>query len=147
MAAELGGAMTLVRLASTCGTFMGPPFSQVAQAARELDRQIQGLELRISALQKVLSEKELELSRLRKAVSALEAEKEAQVSSMEDLKQEHMQRMRELQLRKVRISPVVVSWGLGSGEHVPPIPCYNPPSLAEMLTLLIGHVLWVRSWV
>lgn len=69
---------------------------QVAPVASVLDEQTQGLELRISALQKMVSEKDLELLRLRETVSVLEAEKETWISAAKSLKQEHKRQMKSL---------------------------------------------------
>ncbi|KAL8180554.1 UNVERIFIED_CONTAM: hypothetical protein K2H54_027516 [Gekko kuhli] len=75
---------------------------EVARAAGELDRRTQQLELRISALQKILSEKELEMFRLHKAISALEAGKESWDSAVENLRQEHKRQVEKLQVEAMQ---------------------------------------------
>lgn len=75
--------------------------AQVTRAASELDRRTQQLKPRILALEKILSEKELEMFRLHKAVSALEAEKESWNSAMENLKQEHRHQVEKLRLEAI----------------------------------------------
>ncbi|XP_067406050.1 trichohyalin-like [Emydura macquarii macquarii] len=57
-------------------------------------------ELRLSALEKLLSEKELELVRLREAVCALTAEKEVQERAVENLRGEHSRQLEKLQQEK-----------------------------------------------
>ncbi|XP_044846288.1 trichohyalin-like [Mauremys mutica] len=57
-------------------------------------------ELRRSALEQILSEKELELVRLREVVCALTAEKEAQQRAMENLREEHARQLGKMQQEK-----------------------------------------------
>ncbi|XP_042700778.2 uncharacterized protein LOC101946607 isoform X1 [Chrysemys picta bellii] len=57
-------------------------------------------ELRRSALEKIVSEKELELVRLREVVCALTAEKEAQQRAMENLREEHDRQLGKMQQEK-----------------------------------------------
>ncbi|XP_054852660.1 trichohyalin-like [Eublepharis macularius] len=75
---------------------------EVVQAASELDRRTRELEQRVLALQKILSEKELELLRLHKTIFALEAEKERWDSAVESLKQEHKRQVEKLQVEAVQ---------------------------------------------
>ncbi|XP_053556469.1 A-kinase anchor protein 9-like [Bombina bombina] len=55
--------------------------------------------MRISSLEKIVSEKELDLLRLRDVISSLKAEKEAQALAVETLKEEQTKRLLELQLQ------------------------------------------------
>ncbi|CAM5160761.1 unnamed protein product [Eretmochelys imbricata] len=57
-------------------------------------------ELRLSALEKILSERELELVRLREVVCALMAEKEVQQRAMENLREEHDGQLGKMQQEK-----------------------------------------------
>ncbi|TFJ98035.1 interferon-induced guanylate-binding protein 1 [Platysternon megacephalum] len=57
-------------------------------------------ELRRSALEKIMSEKELELVRLREVVCALTAEKEAQQRAMENRREEHDRQLGKMQQEK-----------------------------------------------
>ncbi|XP_067911381.1 trichohyalin isoform X3 [Heterodontus francisci] len=65
------------------------PNSNNSNHVHELSSQLTERDLKVSALEKILSEKELEQLRLRETVVVLRAEKKAQLSAMETLRKEH----------------------------------------------------------
>ncbi|CAH2296014.1 Hypothetical predicted protein [Pelobates cultripes] len=67
------------------------------QQVTELSSQVREQNTRIASLEKILSEKELDLLRLRDVISSLKAEKEAQVFAAEALKEEQNKRVLDLQ--------------------------------------------------
>ncbi|XP_030439423.1 uncharacterized protein LOC115661220 isoform X3 [Gopherus evgoodei] len=92
---------------SPCRFVMVTQSSLFQKQAAALSGQIRDLrvqeteqELRLSALKKILSEKELELVRLREVICALTAEKEAQQHAMENLREEHDRQLGKMQQEK-----------------------------------------------
>ncbi|XP_030074036.1 uncharacterized protein LOC115479877 [Microcaecilia unicolor] len=76
------------------------PSATASERKEALDQQMQTVTAqgrKVSALEKILSEKELEVLRLREAVASLSREKEAQASALETLKQEHSRKLLQLQ--------------------------------------------------
>ncbi|XP_041078596.1 trichohyalin-like isoform X2 [Polyodon spathula] len=76
---------------------------QSSEASQALGRQVQEASVqllekdgKISALERILSEKELELLRLREGQAALQAEQEALVTTRETLTQEHQSQLQQL---------------------------------------------------
>ncbi|MGH0161525.1 UNVERIFIED_CONTAM: hypothetical protein FKN15_041416 [Acipenser sinensis] len=76
---------------------------QSSEASQALSRQVQEASVqllerdgKISALERILSEKELELLRLREGQAALQAEREALVTARETLTQEHQRQLQQL---------------------------------------------------
>ncbi|XP_069820048.1 golgin subfamily A member 6-like protein 25 isoform X4 [Dendropsophus ebraccatus] len=69
------------------------------QQISELSGQAKEQSTRIASLEKILSEKELELLKLRDIISSVRAEKEAEMVAAEVLKEEHSKRLEELQLQ------------------------------------------------
>ncbi|XP_040276149.1 trichohyalin-like isoform X2 [Bufo bufo] len=69
------------------------------QQIAELNTQVQEQGTRTASLEKILSEKELDLLKLRDVISSVKAEKEAQVLAAEVLKEEHKKRLLDLQLQ------------------------------------------------
>ncbi|XP_063310237.1 trichohyalin-like [Pelobates fuscus] len=67
------------------------------QQVTELSSQVREQNTRIASLEKILSEKELDLLRLRDVISSLKAEKEAHVFAAEALKEEQNKRVLDLQ--------------------------------------------------
>ncbi|XP_068102627.1 uncharacterized protein [Hyperolius riggenbachi] len=65
----------------------------------DLSAQVTEQSTRIASLEKILSEKELDLLRLRDVISSIKAEKEAQALATEVLKEEHNKRLTELQIQ------------------------------------------------
>ncbi|XP_074916197.1 uncharacterized protein LOC116835627 [Chelonoidis abingdonii] len=92
---------------SLCQFVMVTQSSLFQKQAAALSGQIRDLrvqeteqELRLSALKKILSEKELELVRLREVICVLTAEKEAQQRAMENLREEHDRQLGKMQQEK-----------------------------------------------
>ncbi|KAM9329617.1 uncharacterized protein PAF06_004562 [Gastrophryne carolinensis] len=69
------------------------------QQIADLGSQVREQVTRIASLEKILSEKELDLLKLRDAISSMKAEKETQVLATEALKEEHSKRLAELQFQ------------------------------------------------
>nr|XP_014340656.1 PREDICTED: A-kinase anchor protein 9-like isoform X1 [Latimeria chalumnae] len=69
---------------------------------QELSLLVSERDMKISALERILSEKELELLKLRETGSSLRSEKEAALVAMETLKQEHAGHLAQLKLEKQR---------------------------------------------
>ncbi|XP_073414110.1 uncharacterized protein [Dendrobates tinctorius] len=69
------------------------------QQITDLTSQVREQSTRITSLEKILSEKELDMLKLRDVISSVKAEKEAQVLAAEVLKEEHCKRLVELQLQ------------------------------------------------
>ncbi|XP_044146892.1 golgin subfamily A member 6-like protein 22 isoform X2 [Bufo gargarizans] len=69
------------------------------QQIAELKTQVQEQGTRTASLEKILSEKELDLLKLRDVISSVKAEKEAQMLAAEVLKEEHKKRLLDLQLQ------------------------------------------------
>ncbi|XP_075181099.1 uncharacterized protein LOC142251937 [Anomaloglossus baeobatrachus] len=69
------------------------------QQITDLTSQIREQSTKITSLEKILSEKELDLLKLRDVISSIKAEKEAQVLAAEVLKEEHSKRLVELQVQ------------------------------------------------
>ncbi|XP_075691781.1 uncharacterized protein LOC142659482 isoform X2 [Rhinoderma darwinii] len=69
------------------------------QQITDLTSQVREQSTRIASLEKILSEKELDLLKMRDVISSIKAEKESQMLAAEALKDEHNKRLVELQLR------------------------------------------------
>ncbi|KAG8456206.1 hypothetical protein GDO86_002122 [Hymenochirus boettgeri] len=69
------------------------------QQVTNLTSQSKEQNTKVAALEKILSEKELDLMKLREVIARLNAEKEAQALSTESMKEEHNKRVMELQLQ------------------------------------------------
>ncbi|XP_053310206.1 trichohyalin-like [Spea bombifrons] len=69
------------------------------QQVADMTSQVQEQSTRITSLEKILSEKELDLLRLRDVISTLKADKEGQVLAFEALKEEQNKRVLDLQLQ------------------------------------------------
>ncbi|XP_073532524.1 uncharacterized protein [Phyllobates terribilis] len=69
------------------------------QQITDLTSQVREQSTRITSLEKILSEKELDLLKLRDVISSMKAEKEAQLLAAEVLKEEHSKRLVELQVQ------------------------------------------------
>ncbi|XP_056393249.1 trichohyalin-like isoform X2 [Hyla sarda] len=69
------------------------------QKITDLTTQVREQGTRIASLEKILSEKELDLLKLREVISSINAEKEAQMLAAEVLKEEHNKRLTELQVQ------------------------------------------------
>ncbi|XP_071998054.1 uncharacterized protein [Engystomops pustulosus] len=65
----------------------------------DLTTQVREQSTRIASLEKIVSEKELDLLKLRDSLSSMKSEKEAQILAGEVLKEEHHKRLVELQLQ------------------------------------------------
>lgn len=68
----------------------------------DLSSQVRDQGTRIASLEKILSEKELELLKQRDAISSMKAEKEAHTLATEALKEEHGRRLAELQIQHLQ---------------------------------------------
>ncbi|XP_077147792.1 uncharacterized protein LOC143808731 isoform X1 [Ranitomeya variabilis] len=69
------------------------------QQITDLTSQVREQSTRTSSLEKILSEKELDMLKLRDVIASVKAEKEARVLAAEVLKEEHSKRLVELQLQ------------------------------------------------
>ncbi|XP_040201148.1 trichohyalin-like isoform X2 [Rana temporaria] len=72
------------------------------QQIDDLSSQVRDQNTRIASLEKILSEKELDLLKQRDVISFMKAEKEAQALATEALKEEHGKRIAELQIHHLQ---------------------------------------------